>query len=171
MATQTAPLDHAALWERIVDDPSLRDLPYKVETNAQGQIILSPPKNKHSFLQLRIGRLLEDLANAPGQAAVEFAVQTAEGIKAPDVIWISEERLAEAPEDAASSPVMPEICVEVTSQSNTSAEMQEKRRLYFEGGAEEVWLVTPRGEVTFYDAGGPVEASQRAPGFPKRVEA
>lgn len=170
MATQTAPLDHAALWERIVDDPNLRDLPYKVETNAHGQLILSPPSSAHSFLQARIVTLLRDLAKEPGRAGVEFAVQTPEGIKAPDVVWISERRWAEAPEDPASSPVMPEVCVEVTPRSNTDAEMTSKRRLYFEGGAEEVWLVTPRGRVTLYDADGAMAASKRVPGFPRRVE-
>jgi len=35
----------------IVADPLLRELPYNVETNAQGQIILSPNENSLSFRQ------------------------------------------------------------------------------------------------------------------------
>ena len=34
----------------------------------------------------------------------------------------------------------PEICVEVLSPSNSKPEMEEKRALYFEAGAQEVWI-------------------------------
>ena len=34
----------------------------------------------------------------------------------------------------------PEICIEVLSLSNSPAEMNEKRDLYFEAGAHEVWI-------------------------------
>ena len=172
METKTAPQtppQQAALWARVVDDPNLQDLPYKVETNEHGQIVLSPHKNVHSILQTAITDLLRDLIDASGVRAVEFAVETAKGTKAPDVIWISEARYAQAPRDAASSPVMPEICVEVLSSSNTAVEIEEKCRLYLDGGAEEVWIVTGAGQVTFYDADGRRTASQRVPAFPAQV--
>ena len=38
-------------WNEIVRDPALRDLPYKVETNARGQLLVSPHSNRHSDLQ------------------------------------------------------------------------------------------------------------------------
>lgn len=66
---------------------------------------------------------------------------------------------------------MPEICIEVLSRSNTAAEMEDKRRLFFEGGAGEVWIVDADGRVTFYDANGTLEASKLAPDFPATVEA
>lgn len=160
----------AARWEKICADPSLQDLPYKVETNEHGQIVLSPHKNVHSFLQTAVADLLREHIDRPGRRGVEFAVETPKGTKAPDVIWISEERLKSKPKDSASSPVMPEICVEVLSDSNTKAEIDDKRALYLEGGAEEVWIVSEDGAVTFYDASGRRSASKLAPLFPAQVD-
>ncbi len=159
----------ARLWRRVLRDPHLRNLPYKVETNQHGQIVLSPRKPRHSFAQTRISDLLRDHLTQPGARAVEFAVETTKGVKVPDVVWISEERLAGIPDDAESSPVMPELCVEVLSEDNTVAEIDEKRRLYFESGALEVWICATNGTMTFYDPSGEIPASTLAPSFPASV--
>ncbi len=158
-------------WQRVLDDPALRNLPYKVETNETGQIILSPHKPRHSHAQTRITDLMRDHATQPGERAVEFAVETRKGVKVPDVIWISEERWEALPEDVEASPFAPEICVEVLSSANTDAEMEAKRRLYFEGGAREVWLCDEGGQMTFYVAGEekPVARSLLIPGFPSTI--
>ena len=58
------------------------------------------------------------------------------------------ERAAEVPEDAEASPVAPEVCIEVVSGSNMRKEMNEKRPLYFEAGAEEVWIVSTEGAAS-----------------------
>ncbi len=159
----------ASLWRRVLRDPYLRNLPYKVETNQHGQIVLSPHKPRHSLQQGRLIDLLRDHLTQPGARAVEFAVETAKGVKVPDVVWISRERLAQIPEDAESSPVVPELCVEVLSEGNTPAEIDEKRRLYFEGGALEVWVCAPDGTMAFYDQRGEIPASKLAPSFPASV--
>ena len=54
----------------------------------------------------------------------------------------------------------PEICVEVVSPSNSEEEMVEKRRLYFEKGAKEVWIVSEAGTVSIYECSGPVQKSR-----------
>lgn len=162
MQTQTA-----TRWERVCADPSLQDLSYKVETNASGQIILSPHTNIYSFLQTRVTDLLRDLVNRSGHRAVEFVVDTSEGVKVPDAIWISSERYQPG---HASSPVTPELCVEVLSDSNLRSEIDEKRRLYFEGGAEEVWIVSDEGRVVFYGREGRMPESKLVEGFPGQVE-
>jgi Uma2 family endonuclease len=58
----------------------------------------------------------------------------------------------EAEMDATGDPATraPEICVEIMSKSNTEAEMEEKRRLYREIGADEVWVVDTDGKIEFY---------------------
>lgn len=169
-ASRPSASEQATLWERVCRDPSLQSLPYKVETNEYGQITLSPHKNLHSILQTKISDLLRDHMEAPGLRAVEFAVETAKGTKAPDVIWISKKRYRQKPTDSASSPVMPEICVEVLSSGNTAAEIDAKRQLYLEGGAEEVWIVNEAGEVAFYHDEGQLPASRRVKSFPSRIE-
>ena len=158
------------LWEDILDDPRFQGLPHKIETTEEGQIILSPHKPRHGRLQSRLSQLLMEHLEG-GAAAVGFAVETPKGVKAPDVVWMSNERWDAFPEDAAASPLMPEIAIEVVSSGNTSRELEEKRRLYFEGGALEVWIVTAEGQVTFFVAEGQVEASHLAPAFPRSVNA
>lgn len=157
------------LWSRIVEDPRFEDLPYKVETNEHGQLILSPHKLRHSFQQGRFIELLRDHHTRPGHCAVEFAIETPKGIKVPDVIWISEERCTTIPEDAEASPISPELVIEVLSLSNTRREMEDKRSLYFAGGAREVWTCDPEGRMTFYDAGGEIPASTLVPSFPSSI--
>jgi Uma2 family endonuclease len=63
----------------------------------------------------------------------------------------------------------PEICVEVLSEATTEAEMQEKRQLYLEAGAGEVWLVAEDGSVQFF-ADERLDRSTIAPAFPERLE-
>ena len=46
-------------------------------------------------------------------------------------------------------PVAPEICVEVVSPSNSSAEIAEKIGLYLNQGALEVWICDQNGALTF----------------------
>lgn len=160
----------ASLWHRALHDPQLQDLPFKIETNAQGQLILSPHKPRHSDFQLRIGKLLDDHIDRPGRGAVEFAVDTPKGVKVPDVIWMSEARWAQIPDDAEASPVMPELCVEVLSESNIGDEMAAKRDLYFREGAEEVWTCTLDGHIRFFDVDGEQTASALASSFPTSIE-
>lgn len=157
------------MWRRALSEPSLRDLPFKVETNEYGQLVMSPHKPQHSLFQSEILRNLL-FGSAGGRAATEFAVETASGIKVPDVIWISDERLSQLPGGAAASPIMPELVVEVLSKGNTAAEIDEKRRLYFDGGAVEFWTCAADGKITFYTGDGPAEASTLFSGFPNRVD-
>lgn len=165
------PTHTASAWHSALHDPALRDLPYKVETNASGQIILSPHKPRHSFLQSRLVVLLARQGPTGGEPSVEFAVQTDDGVKVPDVVWISDERRREIPADAESSPVAPEICVEVLSEGNTAEEMNTKRDLYLRHGAVEVWTCSAEGRLRFFDADGEREQSALAPNVPRAVDA
>ena len=160
----------ASLWHRALHDSQLQDLPFKIETNAYGQLVLSPHKPIHSYLQMRLGELLRRYIDRPGRRAVELAVETPEGVKVPDVAWMSEERWMQIPNDAEASPVMPELCVEVLSEGNTEAEMAAKRQLYFETGAKEIWTCDADGHVRFFDPEGERSASAMAPSFPTSIE-
>ena len=158
----------ATAWQRVLEDPILRDLPYKIETNEWGQIILSRRPIRHSLQQGRLVGMLFNYETEPGIRAVEFAVETRLGVKVPDVVWISQARLDALPEDPESSPIAPEICIEVLSRANTEGEMAEKRTLYFEQGAEEVWLCDETGRLSFYlpEQSSPAGHSRRMPDFP-----
>ena len=162
--TKTRAEEHQERWQEIVADPTLRDLPYKVETNHRGQIVLSPHKNQHSRQQKQIEKQLDSLLQS-GEAFQEWAIATSGGTKQADAIWASDDRLAEMEKTGDPTTLAPEICVEVMSESNDWDEMEEKIALYRAAGAEEVWVVDEEGNVRFF---GEEERKQSdlAPDFP-----
>jgi Uma2 family endonuclease len=165
--TTTTAKDHQARWQEIARDPVLRDLSYKVETNAQGQLIVSPHQNSHSFLQASVRDLLQEQASE-GVVVPEFAIATEQGVKVPGVIWTSPERRDEMEATGDPTTLAPEICIEVMSDTNTEEEMQQKRSLYLQAGAEEVWVVDGEGRVRFFGEAD-MERSSLVPGYPTRV--
>lgn len=104
-------------WSEIVDNPYLQDLPFKIEQDRYGNILMSPASNWHGRIQNRIARKLEELLSG-GECITECSVQTTEGVKAPDEVWHSSDHYARH-EDATPIPEAPEICVEVLSPSNS----------------------------------------------------
>jgi Uma2 family endonuclease len=161
-------------WDELLADRFLASLDYRIETDRFGQITMMPPPGfHHSRFQAVIVGLLRDLLAGRGNAQPACPLSTSGGVKAVDVIWISHERLRTA---LAGSLLIeaPEICVEVVSPSNTRPELEEKRRLYFESGAAEVWICGETGEVNFFLAPDPerdAPASLLCPDFPAQPPA
>ena len=60
-ATASTTNEHQERWREIVTDPTLRNLPYKIETNERGQIVWSPHKNRHTFRQKAVEKKLDKL--------------------------------------------------------------------------------------------------------------
>jgi Uma2 family endonuclease len=168
MPTTTTPTqEHQERWQEIASDPLLSELPYKVETNQRGQIVLSPHKNRHSVAQNQIQNLLDE--HAPeGLSPTELAIATPQGTRAADVVWMSPGRWEEMQATGDPTTLAPEICIEVMSDSNDWEEMQKKRHLYVEAGAEEVWVVTEEKKVRFF-ADEEIDASGLAPDFPNQL--
>lgn len=151
---------------QVVDNPDLDDLPYRIETNQYLEILMSPAKNPHSHRQLQIARWFIQQA-AFGQVELEWSLLTADGVKVPDVVWISPARFAEHGLTTP-YPIAPEICVEVLSPSNSRPQMHAKARLYFDAGAHEVWLVDPEGRLEVIVPAGPRERSLLFPQAPEQ---
>jgi Uma2 family endonuclease len=154
-------------WEDVCSDPSLRDLPFKIELNRLNQIVMSPAHPQHSRLQSKVARILGDLLS-DGEAIVELAMETDDSTKVPDVVWASKATIARHLGEIswASSP---EICVEVLSPANTTDEMDKKRALYFGRGATEVWFCSWDGKMTFYGAEGGLKKSKFCSTFPETI--
>jgi Uma2 family endonuclease len=149
----------SARWQEVLNDRSLRDLPYKIETNRAGQLVMSPAKNVHGFYQARIASLLQDALG--GHAFVECSIATPDGVKVADTAWCSDAFMTRYGfEDPYA--VAPEICVEIKSPSNAESELMGKVRLYLDAGATEVWLVDSKGGVRVFDRTGAVAASRFA---------
>ena len=155
-------------WTEVINNPALQDLPFKIETNQWGQIVMSAATNKHGILQIKIGSLIEKMM-ANGLAISECSIDTPKGVKVADVVWCSGEFLEK---NGYETPYQesPEICVEIVSRSNSKREMNEKRRLYFEKGAQEVWLCYENGRVEFYDRKKGIQQSLIFQSFPKQIE-
>ncbi len=154
-------------WQQIVNDPSFANLPYKIETNEHGQVIMSPTVFLHGIYQAKIARLLEQ--HLPdGVVSNETAIETSKGVRVPDVTWFSMS-FFQANHAAFALFNAPEICVEVISKSNSTREMNTKRKLYLERGALEVWSCDLEGQMRFYDVSGALQRSVLAPEFPQVV--
>ena len=96
-------------WANVINNPYLRNLPFKIELNRWGKIL-----NKYRF---------------------------------------------ETPYKKA-----PEICVKITSPSNSKDESEEKIQLYLARGAIEVWVVNEDGDTSFYSYEGQIPNSVEVQG-------
>lgn len=118
-----------------------------------------------------VGRILELLRGylPAGKVLPETPVVTPDGVKVTDAAWISAGYAAELEgKHPAALERAPEICIEVLSPSNTAEEMAEKSALYFEAGAQEVWLCGLDGKIVFYTP-DPSPESAICSGFPSRI--
>ncbi|GAC1446391.1 MAG: Uma2 family endonuclease [Pyrinomonadaceae bacterium] len=155
-------------WSEVIAHPSLQDLPFKIELNEYGEVVMTPTRLKHSAYQFKIGSLMQMMRHE-GMTLTECAIKTRRGTKVADVAWFSFERW-HGVKDELDSPIAPEVCVEILSASNTTFEMKEKRRLYFAHGAHEVWICDEYGEVSFYNSKRKLKKSTLFPEFPSKVE-
>ncbi|MBF0286864.1 MAG: Uma2 family endonuclease [SAR324 cluster bacterium] len=155
-------------WQEICEDPSLQDLPFKIELNQWGKIEMSPAKNRHAFLQAKVIKyLLQHAKN--GAVLPECPILTTDNVKVADVVWVSDER-AEILKNESISSIAPEICVEIQSSGNTNQEMMLKKKLYLDAGAEEFWLCDEYGNIKIYNKQGLLEQSRLYPDFPMYIE-
>ncbi len=158
-------------WNELLEDPELARIENRIETDRFGQIIMSPlPAPSHGSYQSAIAIQLDRLMTG-GRVITECPVSTSERVKGCDVAWISRERFAPMAE-AVCLTTAPEICVEVLSPRNSKGEIAEKVRLYFEAGAEEVWICDRSGRITFHP-GAPDKSSERSRlwlDFPGRID-
>ena len=155
-------------WQEICEHPALQNLPFKIESNKQGAIIMNPVNVSHSIFQGRILRILNAVLKN-GEALVECAIATPQGAKVADVAWASNERIERIKTEVECS-IAPEICVEVVSYSTTQREIRGKSKLYFDAGALEVWHCAENGAMTFYSPAGKMPNSALAPAFPVKIE-
>lgn len=155
-------------WQEVCEHPSLKDLPFKIELDEMGKIIMCPVKIYHSFFQIRIALLLEHLLSS-GVALSECAIKTSKGTKVADVAWVSLSRWVQIKQQMEAL-IAPEICVEILSDSNTDKEMMEKRALYCEAGAKEVWLCSESGGMRFFNLEHGLIHSELVPDFPLKID-
>ncbi len=97
------------------------------------------------------------------------AIKTSKGTKVADVAWFSPERWEQV-KDEFDASIAPEICVEILSPRNSKEEIEQKKRLYFDAGAQEVWICNEEGAMLFFNTETALKVSALVPSFPKKGE-
>ena len=155
-------------WQELCNRADFQNLPFKIELDAQGKVIMSPVEVYHSALQGEIAALLR-LNRKDGKILTECAIATSQGTKVTDVSWASKDTYNIIKNEAECS-VAPDVCIEVLSISNTEDEIDAKKALYFAKGAKEFWLCDRAGDITFFDPEGLITESLLFPNFPKNID-
>ena len=145
-------------WASVVNNPYLKDLPFKIELNKWGKILMSPASNKHGSIQYEVGSYI-DRRKGSGKIIMECSIATTDGVKVADVAWASDSFIERFGYDTPYAKA-PEICVEITSLSNSKAEMEEKIQLYLATGAKEVWIVDENGAISYFSHEGSIQESR-----------
>ena len=155
-------------WRDVVEHPSLQDLPFKIETNAEGYIMMVAAKNRHRAYQMHIASWFEQHGEIK-RAMQECNIQTSDAVKIADVAWGSvgffEKNKYDDPYKES-----PEVIVEVISPSNREKAMKRKMSLYFEVGAKEVWFCDDDGDMRFFNPQGELERSELFAEFPVHID-
>lgn len=129
----------------------------------RGRVIYLPkPKPKHGRIAVRITVPLAEFVNQHNLGEV-YAAETGflvgrdpDSVRAPDVAFVRIEVVAAHNEDEW-FPHSPDLAVEVISpsESDRPGEVEDKVRMWLDGGARSVWVINPdRRSATIYRADG-----------------
>jgi len=148
-------------WSEVINNPVLQNLPFKIELNKFGSILMSPASNQHGRIQVQVCINLNNKL-PKGEVIAECSIQTPEGVKVADVAWASNEFINNFAYKTP-YPKAPEICVEIVSPSNSKAEIENKINLYLAKGANEVWIICENGKIDTFTHTGEIKQSALAP--------
>jgi len=133
-----------AEFERLPDDESRTEL-------VRGRLVREPPAGMdHGRVASRITFLVTGYVdrNRLGEvftADTGFVLfQDPPTVRAPDVAFVSRDRLPSPEEFVGFGRLAPDFAVEIVSPSNTAAEILDKVEDYLEAGTRLVWVVEPR---------------------------
>lgn len=147
MSLGSAPTDRGALslaeFERLQEREGRSEL-------VEGRLVREPPAGmEHGRLTARIGSLLRAFVHERGLGEV-FGAETGfvlsedpPTVRAPDVAFVTADRLPPGDLPAGFGQGAPDLAVEVVSPSSTAADVRSKVVDYLDTGAREVWVVEP----------------------------
>jgi len=160
---------------------SRRNRPYRIERNERGEIeIMSPVGFEGGQRELFAGaRLLSWAEEHSGYCVSSTGGFTMPNgaVRSPDASWVSDARidgLTEA-EKRGFAPVCPEFLIEILSESDSRAILEQKMEMWIANGAQLAWMIDPfAAEILIYRPGLEVkrmyrpdwvEADSVVPGF------
>lgn len=127
----------------------------RIERDENGFLIIMPPTGLES--SFRNGDLFARVYNWNFQTRLGRVSDSNGGytlpdssMKAPDVAWVSHERLATvSPDDLKRfAHVCPDFVIELLSENDTLSELQEKMEKYLKNGVRLGWLIDPKARQT-----------------------
>ena len=145
-------------WSEVISNPLLKNLPFKIELNQFGQLLMSPISKLHGLIKARLAAaVLNEMPK--GEVITGSSIETSDGVKVADVVRASAAFIAEF---GYSTPYIkaPELCIEVVSPSDSKQEMALKTELYLARGAQEVWIVHEGAEIDIFTHTGQLTKSQ-----------
>ena len=110
------------------------------------------PKYRHSRLQGRLFRLLDDWCTVQqcGRVCPEWAVilqrRKQDWVLVPDLTYVSYEKLSVEWEEDEPCAVQPELVIEIISPGQSFGEMTSKATDYLLAGVNRVWVVDNQAE-------------------------
>ena len=138
----------------MTDDELLRfcaaNDPLRVERDANGELlVMTPAGSKSAKMNIRIGRLLDECAEADGRGVAfdsngGFTLPDG-SMRAADAAWVALPRW-QALTDAQQSrfaPLCPDFIIELRSPSDRLPELQTKMLQWIANGAQLAWLIDP----------------------------
>jgi len=156
-ARRLSPAQLRERWLRMIEDPLLARIPFKLELNERGAIEVTPATTRHAFLQAFVAKELGTL-RPEGSTFTECPIETAIGVRVPDVAWASPEFMARHGMPTP-LPNAPDLCIEILSPSSSRVEMDEKVAAYLAAGAREIWLVGEDGDMQIFSEHGLASSS------------
>jgi len=115
----------------------------------EGEIVVNEPKLIHAELQARLLFALRSWTQAApgrGHAFLPTDVRINEhNVYGPDMLWFRDGRV---PTDLDAYPDdLPDLCVEIRSQSTWRFDIGAKKRVYEAAGLPELWLIDDAAET------------------------
>ncbi|MBN9617710.1 MAG: Uma2 family endonuclease [Acidobacteriales bacterium] len=140
----------------------------RVERDANGEIlVMTPAGSRTSKINMRIGRLLDEWAEADGRGVAfdsngGFTLPDG-SMRAADAAWVALPRwkaLSDA-DQSRYAPLCPDFVIELRSPTDSLSELREKMQQWIANGAQLAWLIDPiERAVSIYRPGEEPEVHQ-----------
>lgn len=160
--------DSLSLTDDLLLEIGARNEAWRFESDAEGALLIMAPAGT---LSGRRGALIStQLQNWAGAGAGGDVFDSSSlfrlpdgNRRAPDIAWLSPERLSEVDEDDEGVwRVTPDFVIEIRSRHDDPSEQRAKMELWIVNGARLGWLIDPFEErVWVYRPGGEVMALER----------
>jgi Uma2 family endonuclease len=108
------------------------------------------PQRFHSRTSLALINLLQPWVQGRGELGIEWAViltrRDRPWVPVPDLLYVSNERIAVMGDQDGACPVPPELAIEIISPDQSFGDIAEKAIDYLAAGVLRVWVVDPKAK-------------------------